>query len=374
MSTLDYQVVQKKLMSFIQQENTDEAAFTEMAVTLFHYQYAHNQPFRKYCRKRGVSPSTITHYREIPPVPIAAFKQTTLSSCPPEQAERVFTTSGTTNPEHKGKHYHRDLDVWNLSMTRHFQSFMLPDLTKIKLAILFPTEEELPNSSLAHYLHMAKQTFGLPGSEFMYQDRLDIPHLLAWLREAERAAAPVMLLGATFSFIHFFDYCREHGLQFMLPPGSRLMDTGGSKGRSREIAPDAFRQMAGDLLSIPEDYCMNMYGMTELSSQFYQSSLRDRYFGGVPRKQFVAPHWVRTIIVDPETMIPKPEGVSGIIVHYDLANLNSTLAIMTEDVGIREGDGFTLLGRAAGAEAKGCSLTIETFMLAARGGHGEREE
>jgi hypothetical protein len=32
------------------------------------------------------------------------------------------------------------------------------------------------------------------------------------------------------------------------------------------------------------------------------------------------------------------------------------MAVQTEDVGIKEADGFRLVGRAAEAEARGCSL------------------
>ena len=52
--------------------------------------------------------------------------------------------------------------------------------------------------------------------------------------------------------------------------------------------------------------------------------------------------------------------------HTDLANYNSVLSILTEDVGIVGADGFQLLGRAEGAQAKGCSLAVESFVAAAR--------
>ena len=41
-------------------------------------------------------------------------------------------------------------------------------------------------------------------------------------------------------------------------------------------------------------------------------------------------------------------------------------SILTEDVGIAVDGGFQLLGRAEGAQAKGCSLAVEEFLQAAK--------
>ena len=74
---------------------------------------------------------------------------------------------------------------------------------------------------------------------------------------------------------------------------------------------------------------------------------------------------MRTRAVDPLTGLSVPDGQPGILVHTDLANLNSVTTILTEDVGIVTVGGFQLLGRAKGAQAKGCSLAVEDFVQAA---------
>ena len=48
--------------------------------------------------------------------------------------------------------------------------------------------------------------------------------------------------------------------------------------------------------------------------------------------------------------------MTGLIRKVDLANVFSFMAIQTEDLGVRRGDGFELVGRTAFAEARGCSL------------------
>jgi len=52
------------------------------------------------------------------------------------------------------------------------------------------------------------------------------------------------------------------------------------------------------------------------------------------------------------------DGQTGLIRIYDLANARSVLAVQTEDLGVRHGEAFELLGRAADAEARGCSLMV----------------
>ena len=74
--------------------------------------------------------------------------------------------------------------------------------------------------------------------------------------------------------------------------------------------------------------------------------------------------WVRSVFLDPATLAPVPDGEQGVIAHYDLANWNSCLAILTEDLGVRSSCGYTLNGRAKGAEARGCSITVDEVMAA----------
>ena len=65
------------------------------------------------------------------------------------------------------------------------------------------------------------------------------------------------------------------------------------------------------------------------------------------------------LIIDPNTGKEAKEGERGLIRIYDLANLWSAMCIQTEDLGVAHGDGFEVLGRAAGAEVRGCSLNAE---------------
>jgi hypothetical protein len=68
---------------------------------------------------------------------------------------------------------------------------------------------------------------------------------------------------------------------------------------------------------------------------------------------------VRVRVLDPETLEEAPAGSPGLLAVFDLANLGSAVHLLTEDLGVADGDGFRLLGRAAGAELRGCSLVVE---------------
>ena len=151
----------RTLLEFISQPQADENAFNSLALSLFAHQVQYNTAYGRFCRLRGRTPATVRNWQDIPAVPVNSFKEFTLSCEPEDSCERGFTTSGTTR-EVKGQHFHVDLQVWDASMRRHFADCVSP--LPIRMGILFPTEAELPNSSLARYLQLALQDHGLPGS------------------------------------------------------------------------------------------------------------------------------------------------------------------------------------------------------------------
>jgi hypothetical protein len=61
-------------------------------------------------------------------------------------------------------------------------------------------------------------------------------------------------------------------------------------------------------------------------------------------------------LVSPESGREVADGKTGLIRVFDLANVFSVAAIQTEDLAVRRGTGFELLGRAGLSEPRGCSL------------------
>ena len=158
---MNQETLVKTISAFIESDTTTENEFNELAIELFAYQYANNLPFHQFAMQQGSSPRMAKTWRDIPPVPINAFKSVLLTCCPPDDTGRTFLTSGTTQDGVKGKSYHPTLDVYDKSMIKNFKNRFLPDTTTIKMGILFPDEVVMPNSSLAHYLNLALHNFGL---------------------------------------------------------------------------------------------------------------------------------------------------------------------------------------------------------------------
>ena len=103
--------------------------------------------------------------------------------------------------------------------------------------------------------------------------------------------------------------------------------------------------------------------MTELSSQFYERTLFD---DSSPLGVYAEPPWARVIPVDPDTLVAVPHGSVGIAKVIDLMNVDSAVAVLTQDqvrrVGPEKAGFFELLGRAPGAPARGCSIAIDELL------------
>jgi len=357
---MNYDDITVDLLSFIKADAPKNDEFNRIALQLFAYQFAYNQPFAKFARARGKTPRTVTSWTDIPAVPISAFKALEMTCCPPDDADAIFMTSGTTFGRLRGKSYHQSLSVYDTSMHCNFSERFMGGVERLHMGILFPTVEEMPNSSLAYYLDLAVRDFGLPGSSHLIGEAgIDIDRLIADLDRAETTGQPYALLGASFSLVHALDGMEKRGYSANLPASSRILDTGGFKGQSRELTLNEFYDSLSHRFNVPRSQCINMYGMTELSSQFYDNG------NAVSPSVKSGPHWVKTRVVNPLTGAAMPKGETGVLVHTDLAHVNIVTTILTEDTGIETDDGFFLLGRAEGTEAKGCSMAVDEFLRAA---------
>jgi hypothetical protein len=222
-----------------------------------------------------------------------------------------------------------------------------------------------PESSLAQMVAWAVEEWGTDTSGYAVDDRgLLTERCVELLRAAETSGEPACLLTTTGALIRFFDYVREHGLRFRLPHGSRLMDTGGGKGAPRPMSRNGLLQACWNIFAVPGYFCVNEYGMAELSSQFYDNVIENRVAGRHRPRFKIGPHWARTLILDPESLAPVSPGTPGLLCHFDLANAGTAMAVLTEDLGKSVDEGFELLGRVKGAEPRGCSLSVSQWQSA----------
>lgn len=340
-------------------DHFDDNAFSQLALKLFAYQFHHNAVYQRYCRQAGVAPAQVKHWLEIPAVTTSAFKHATLTCFPQAEAQAVFHTSGTTQ-QRAGKHYMRDLKFYRAALLRSFKAYCLPEREHLRMLFLAPTRKHFPNSSLGYMCSALRETFGAAGSgAFFTQEELQLGCFRRALETAIAKHTPVFIFGTAFNLLAFMDDCAAKQLRFELPRGSRVLDTGGYKGRTRDVPRAEFRDMLCACFGVAKDFLLNEYGMTELSSQFYESKL-SRAPQHDEREQIkFMPPWMRVVAFDPNTMKPLPAGEIGMLRMYDLANVDSVLAIQTEDLGRAWQDRIELLGRASDAELRGCSLLTE---------------
>ncbi len=337
----------------------DEARFDTLARELFTHQVAHCAPYRRFCAARGRPPDRVGHWREIPAVPSGAFKEVALRSFPAERTAHVFRTSGTSATAARGQLFLDTLAIYEASLLPSFRHGVLPDLApgaRFPLRVLAPSPQETPDSSLSHMFGVVLAALGDAGSGFDVEGgALHAPALLERLASAE---APLALCGTAFAFVHLLEAAAADGIRLSLPPGSRVMETGGFKGRARERSREALYAEIHAALGVPPARIVNQYGMTELGSQFYDSVLREPE---APRRK-LGPPWAAVVVVDPASGRELADGEVGALVVYDLANTGSVLAVQTADLGRRRGDGFEVLGREPGAEARGCSIAADLML------------
>ncbi len=298
----------------------------------------------------SVLPSGVKHWSDIPAVPTAAFKEFQLTSFPVSKKRKVFVTSGTTRGT-QGRHYFDTLKLYEAAIVPAFKQFVVPDRAKLSYCYLVESSKKAPESSLSYMVSVVDQHFAKgKGKHFIKGGKLQAESLY---RELVSAKQSVCILATAFSLKAFLDYLIAHNLRVSLPTRSRLMSTGGFKGRVQEISRDTLYQLVKRLLGIPPSRCITEYGMTELSSQFYETPAG---FQGSP--------WARATVVDPMNGREVRMGQKGLLRIVDLANRGSVCAIQTEDLAMARKNGFNLIGRMPQSELRGCSLNYETLLHA----------
>lgn len=349
----------------------DPDRFERIALALFQHQFEHCEPYAMLCRSIHRTPGRVTTANEVPAVPTGAFKEFDLRCFPASDTCCTFYTSGTST-ERRGRLHLDRLDLYEASLLSSLRHARLSpgsesgeDSRITRMRFLASAPDEAPNSSLSYMFGaLCRANPGCESDFDLRGDRLELASLRRAIDEAQRDNEAMLIAGTAFAFVHFLD-ATESG-DWRLPAGSRIMETGGFKGRSREIPRSELHVSLVERFGIPEANLINQYGMTELGSQFYDSTLVDT---AGPRRKLLPP-WTRVRFVDPVSAQDVEPGEIGMILIHDLANTGSLAAIQTADLGraILGGDGevigFDVAGRAQGAEARGCSIATDIMLEA----------
>ena len=324
--------------------------FDGLAAAAARFGYERVEPYRRLCDRRGVTPAMLDDWRAAPAVPTSAFKSLRLAAAEPLE---TFRSSGTTRgAERRSVHYHPYPDLYRTVIDATFPAACLPGSAgRLPILSLIPDRAIAADSSLSFMAAHVFERHAAPGSAWAASGSgIDLDLACRWLRARAEGEA-ILVLATALALVLLLDRLEdEAGGAIRLPPGSRVFETGGFKGRTLKTTPDAVRQRARALLGLSPDAVVREYGMTELTSQAYSRP------GG---ERLRTPPWMPFRVLDPDTLEEVEDGQTGLLAFFDLANLGSVCHVLTEDLGVREGDAFRLLGRASGAELRGCSLTAE---------------
>jgi hypothetical protein len=332
-------------------------SFEALALDIARFQARHIAGYAGLYAARGVDPRSTTRTIEVPAVPTDAFKLARVFAFDDDQVTALFRTSGTTVGA-RGTHRFRDVGTYEAASLAFGRSVLELRAPAVAL-VIGPPPEEAFDSSLTHMWATFVRGFGLFDDSdpyFVRNGAIDLRRLKGRLRSLT-GHVPALVLGTSFAFVHLLDELGGEALP--LPRGSRVVHTGGFKGRSREISPSELRRTLAQAFAVDEPQIVREYGMTELSSQFWES---DDPRDGV----YVEPPWARVVPVDPQSLLPVSDGDVGIARIEDLANVDSAFAVVAPDMVRRAGRGFELLGRARGAAARGCSIAIDEILASDR--------
>lgn len=367
--------------------NAPSESFESLALAIARFQHDEAPGMAR------LSPDPPTSLEEIPAIPAEVFRLTRVATFPSELEVARFQTSGTTRRE-TGAHPVRTLETYDHLALLLAERSLLRNLSArpIIMALAEAKPGQIPSSSLTYMMDLFMRRFDgrslstdplpikaiTPAERFLVGPTgVDLDGLRRAARLARYRGEPLIVLGTSFSFAALIEALDGEIIQS--PREVRLMITGGFKGRIREAPEGELRASLARAFGARSENVLGEYGMTELTSQLYESwpegffppepqsesarALKPAWFPSSGRPGlYHAPPWLQVWAIDPVTGKRLPQGEIGLGQFIDLGNVDSHLAVLTEDR-IRECDGgIELLGRAPSAPARGCSLAYEGLL------------
>lgn len=310
--------------------------FEEITLKVFRHQYEHNQVYQDFCSLLKKDKTNVKSLEEIPFLPIQFFKShAVLSSSKPIQ--ETFTSSGTSGMV-SSKHLVTDLSLYKQSFRKAFSQFYGNSEDYVILALL-PSYLEREGSSLIYMVNDLIESSNHPESGF-YLHNYD--ELVQQLIKIDSSGQNILLIGVTYALL---DVVEKQTFQLK---NSIIMETGGMKGKRKEIIREELHEILGNGFGVSAIH--SEYGMTELLSQAYSLG------NGI----FECPPWMQILIRDTEDALTYVDfGKTGGINVIDLANINSCSFIATQDLGKKyPNHSFEVLGRFDSSDIRGCNLMV----------------
>ena len=318
--------------------NLSPEEFESRALDLFYFQSTSNQIYAEYLDARKINPKKIRAMADIPFLPIEFFKKHPVICGDLNNFKSFYSSSGTTGMI-TSKHYIWS-EEWYLDHSRKLFEQQYGDLEDFHILALLPAYLERKGSSLVsmanHWIKESKSDY----SGFYLYNQDELIEKIEFLRNSSRKT---LLLGVTFALLDL----AESEKSFSPPDNLILMETGGMKGRRREMIREEVHDILKPFFGVPSVH--SEYGMTELMSQAYSKG-EGRYT--IPSSM----HVILRDLNDPFSISSRSQGAINII---DLANFHSCAFIETQDLGRLNSDGtLEVIGRIDNSEIRGCNLLV----------------
>ncbi len=314
-----------------------EDDFNACALEVFRYQVENIPVYNRFIQLLKNDIKGIKHYKQIPFLPVAIFKSHYMISNN-ENAETVFTSSGTTGAI-TSKHPVAKVVLYEESFMNGFERYFGP-VDDYCIIGLLPAYLERTGSSLVYMVKHLIEKSKHKSSGFYLNQYADLKSLLQQLKNQNQKT---ILIGVTFALL---DMAENFAVDF---PDLIVMETGGMKGRRKEIVREELHQILTKGFGVEKIH--SEYGMTELLSQAYSKG--EGLFNCQP--------WMKILIReinDPHNYVSN--GITGGVNIIDLANYYSCSFIATQDLGKKFGDHhFEIVGRFDNADLRGCNLMVQ---------------
>ncbi len=319
-------------------EISSDKDFECVALETFRFQATHCPPYTEYLEAIGCDVEAVDEVAKIPFLPISLFKSCEVYCGDTSTAEAIFTSSGDVS----SRHFMHSLTNYEEAFVRAFEQFY-GSLSDWSIYALLPSYLEREGSSLIYMVEGMIRRSGGSGGFYLY----DHKQLLV---DMERDPRPKILLGVSYALLDL----AESGLITKPLRDTVVMETGGMKGRRAEMSKESLHDQLTRAFGVEKIH--SEYGMAELTSQAYSSG----------ENLFYAPMWMAVHardLADPFDLLScRFEGrrsVRGGLNIIDLASRYSCSFIQTEDLGEVFADGgFTVEGRVAASDTRGCNLLI----------------
>jgi hypothetical protein len=329
--------------------NINNRSQADVINDVFQFQYENNPVYKQWCDLLGISNWELGSGQSIgtnskfqipnyPFLPISFFKSHSIKTTEFEP-QLIFESSGTTQTINS-KHLIKEIEVYRRSFLTAFE-MAYGRVEDWCIIGLLPSYLERSNSSLVAMVDDLVKLSNYQASGFYLYD---FDKLAIRLNELENGKQKTLVIGVTFALIDFAD-AHQMNLEHTI-----MMETGGMKGRKREMTRDEVHQILKSKLGVNAVH--SEYGMTELLSQAYSKG-NDRHH---------CPPWMKVMVRDEEDpLLVKPFG-KGAINIIDLANIFSCSFIATEDIGeVFEDGSFKIYGRLDNSDLRGCSLMLTSL-------------